>query len=96
MLSTLGSIPPDMDMSLDMDMDVEQDVVEMDDMHIEMNSSFRGSTSTQTVGGGEVEGGSPAPPYHSLEMGFKAAKPPSDEGGVSRIRVDIEKTTRTI
>jgi hypothetical protein len=99
LLSTLGSIPPDMDMSMDLSMDIEQDVVEMDDMHIEMDSSFRGSTSTKTVGGGEADaglGGSPAPPYHCLEMGFKAAKPPSDEGAVSRIRVDIEKTTRTI
>jgi len=95
MLSTLGSIPPD----TDLDFDNEQDVVEMNDLQLELGigAGLRGSTSTRPdtearEGGHE---GSPAPAYHSLEMGFRS-RGPSLEGDLSRIRVDIEKTTSTI
>lgn len=97
LLSTLGSIPAD-----NMD-DMEQDVVEMDDIHLEMGIDL-GSLST-AVGGddgepiaeGESHGGSPAPAYHSLEMGFRGGGVKSlEDSGVCGIRVDVEKATSTI
>jgi hypothetical protein len=99
MLSTLGSIPQDMDL----DGDVEQDVVEMNELHIGLGmdeNGLRGSTSTRTitldmVAGVEGEGESPAPAYQSLEMGFRP-RGSSLERDMSRIRVDVEQTTSTI
>jgi hypothetical protein len=99
MLSTLGSIPQDMDL----DGDIEQDVVEMSDMHVGLgtdNSVLRGSTSTRTIisdaaAGMEGEGESPAPAYQTLEMGFRS-RGPSLDGDMNRIRVDVEQTTSTI
>jgi hypothetical protein len=96
-LSTLGSIPADI-----MD-DIDQDVVEMDDIHLEMGMDL-GSLST-AVGGddgepiaeGESHGGSPAPAYHSLEMGFRGGGIPSlEDSGIRGIRVDVEKSTLTM
>lgn len=96
-LSTLGSIPPDMEL------DLEQDLVEMEDIRRGLGMDM-GSLST-AIGGddgeplaeGESHGGSPAPAYHALEMGFRGARAPSLEGNVvGGIRVDVEKATSTM
>ena len=85
MLSTLGSIPADTELD-------EQDIVEMDDLHVGLG--LRTSTDTRPDMGDE-EGATPAPAYEVLEMGFRP-RGPSLEGDLTRIRVDIEKTTSTI
>jgi hypothetical protein len=90
MLSTIGSIPPDL----------EAAEVELDEMHFELGMGY-GGDSTRSLG--SVENATPAPAYNSIEMGFNA-RPGSatDESGaagmstVSGIRIDIEKTTSTI
>ncbi|KAF9469843.1 hypothetical protein BDZ94DRAFT_1278975 [Collybia nuda] len=96
LLSTLGSIPDIVD-------DMEQDVVEMDNVHIELGMDL-GSLST-AVGGddgepiaeGESHSGSPAPAYHSLEIGFRGARKQSlEDSRVCGIRIDVEKATSTI
>ncbi|KAJ6609373.1 hypothetical protein B0H10DRAFT_2166352 [Mycena sp. CBHHK59/15] len=97
-LSTLGSIPPDMD--------IEQDVAELENIRLGLGMDL-GSLST-AIGGDDgepmcddKEQGSPAPAYTSraLEMGFRAAsRAPSldsDTRGI-RVTVDVEKATVTI
>ncbi|KAG1885526.1 hypothetical protein F4604DRAFT_1615715 [Suillus subluteus] len=92
MLSTIGSIPPDL----------EAAEVELDEMHFELGMGY-GGDSTRSESLGSVENATPAPAYNSIEMGFNA-RPGSatDESGaagmsaVSGIRIDIEKTTSTI
>ncbi|RDB29202.1 hypothetical protein Hypma_015835 [Hypsizygus marmoreus] len=100
MLSTLGSIPPDMDL----DLDIERDVAEMEDIRLGLGMDL-GSLST-AIGGddgepiaeGDSHGGTPAPAYHSLEMGFRGglARPSFDNTGIRGIRVDVEKATSTM
>ncbi|KAK0505698.1 hypothetical protein EDD18DRAFT_2508 [Armillaria luteobubalina] len=111
-LSTLGSIPPDMDMSL------EQDIAEMDDIRLGLGLEL-GSLST-AIGGDDgepirddgrnrmdddVESGefslgprSPVPAYRVLEMGFRSAHrvPSLSDSGIRGIRVDVEKATATM
>ncbi|KAJ7754952.1 hypothetical protein DFH07DRAFT_822267 [Mycena maculata] len=97
-LSTLGSIPPEMD--------IEQDVAELENIRLGLGLDL-GSLST-AVGGDDGEPmcddkdeGSPAPAYTSraLEMGFRAAsRAPSldsDFRGI-RVTVDVEKATATM
>jgi hypothetical protein len=95
LLSTLGSIPPDLDL------DIEQDMVEMDDIRLGLDL---GSLST-AVGGddgeplpeGESHSATPAPAYNSLEMGFRGGGDSSlEESGVYGIRVDVEMATSTM
>ncbi|KAJ7103212.1 hypothetical protein B0H15DRAFT_200704 [Mycena belliarum] len=95
-LSTLGSILPDLD--------IEQDVAELEEIRLGLGMDL-GSLST-AIGGDdgepicdEKEEGSPAPAYTSraLEMGFRAASraPSLDSevrGGI-RVTVDVEKAT---
>lgn len=93
MLSTLGSIGLD-----------ERDIVEMEEMHLEIGMDL-GSLST-AVGGddgepipeGDSQSGTPAPAYHSLEMGFRGGltHPSLDESRFRGIRVDVEKATSTM
>ncbi|KJA28378.1 hypothetical protein HYPSUDRAFT_697811 [Hypholoma sublateritium FD-334 SS-4] len=108
-LTTLGSIHPH-----HMDIDFERDVVEMEEIRLGLGMDL-GSLST-AIGGDdgeplpESEGhrgrhrGSPAPAYHSLEMGFQqggeiSSSTPSVEAQsiahsiVSGIRVDVEQAT---
>lgn len=90
MLSTIGSIPPDL----------EAAEVELDEMNFELGMCY-GGDSTRSLG--SVENATPAPAYNSIEMGF-SARPRSvtDEGGaggmsaVSGIRIEIEKTMSTM
>lgn len=95
-LTTLGSIHPDMDI------DIEQDMVEMDDirlglgMHLGSLSTAIGGDDGEPLPEGESNGGSPAPAYHSLEMGFRGRRTPSLEEGVRGIRVDVEMATKTM
>jgi hypothetical protein len=97
MLSTLGSIPQDMDLECD----VEQDVVELNEIPIGLgmdNDGLEGSASTRTAVSESAAVGleeTPAPEYQSLEMGFRP-RGPSLEGDANRIRVDVEQTTSTI
>jgi hypothetical protein len=93
-LSTLGSIPPDMD--------IEQDVAELENIRLGLGLDLGASLST-AVGGDdgepidEKDEGSPAPAYTSraLEMGFRAASrtPSIDSFRGIRVTVDIEKAT---
>ncbi|KAJ7654841.1 hypothetical protein B0H17DRAFT_1021720 [Mycena rosella] len=98
-LSTLGSVLPDMD--------IEQDVAELEDIRLGLGIDL-GSLST-AIGGDdgepmcdEKDEGSPAPAYtsRSLEMGFRAAsRSPSidsDIRGGIRVTVDVEKATATM
>lgn len=96
-LSTLGSIPPDVDL------DVERDIMEMEDIRLGLGMEL-GSLST-AVGGEDGEplpeggshAGTPAPAYNSLEMGFKGGRSPSaEELGTEGIRVNVEHSTSTI
>ncbi|KAJ7665479.1 hypothetical protein DFH06DRAFT_1187478 [Mycena polygramma] len=99
-LSTLGSIPPDMD--------IEQDIAELENIRLGLGLDLGLSMST-AVGGDdgepicdEKEEGSPAPAYTSsaLEMGFRAAsRAPSldsDSFRGIRVTVDVEKATATM
>ncbi|KII93599.1 hypothetical protein PLICRDRAFT_131547 [Plicaturopsis crispa FD-325 SS-3] len=82
-LSTIGTIVhPE-----DLDLEAERDAVELNDLRMQ----GLGRSTTRTT-----EGGSPAPAYHSLEMGFAPRPSHSLEGGVSGIRVDVEKTTASM
>ncbi|KAJ7293003.1 hypothetical protein C8J57DRAFT_1267847 [Mycena rebaudengoi] len=95
-LSTLGSIPPDMD--------IEQDVAELEDIRLGLGMDL-GSLST-AIGGDDGEPmsegkeGSPAPAYsRTLEMGFRAAsRAPSldSEFRGIRVTVDVEKASATM
>ncbi|EGO31001.1 hypothetical protein SERLADRAFT_444575 [Serpula lacrymans var. lacrymans S7.9] len=80
-LSTIGSLH-----------DVEAADVELDDMHFELGMGF-GDESSKALD--ESVRATPAPAYNSLEMGFHTSDH-SEDGGVSGIRVDIEKTTSTM
>ncbi|KAJ7823267.1 hypothetical protein B0H13DRAFT_2241520 [Mycena leptocephala] len=97
-LSTLGSIPPDMD--------IEQDIAELENIRLGLGLDLGLSMST-AVGGDdgepicdEKEEGSPAPAYTSraLEMGFRAASraPSLDSFRGIRVTVDVEKATATM
>jgi hypothetical protein len=86
MLSTLGSIPADTELD-------EQDIVEMDDFHVGLG--LRVSTGTRPDTGDDEDEATPAPAYEVLEMGFRT-RGPSLEGDLTRIRVDVERTTSTI
>jgi hypothetical protein len=97
LLSTLGSIPPDIDL------DSEQDMVEMDDIRLGLGLDL-GSLST-AVGGddgeplseGESHSATPAPAYTSLETGFRGGQDPSlEESRAYGIRVDVERATSTM
>lgn len=105
-LTTLGTIYPD-----HMDVDLERDVVEMEDIRFGLGMDL-GSLST-AIGGDDGEplpegehhshhyGGSPAPPYNTLEIGFRSSgrKTPSLDSCrsvVNGIRVDVEQSTSTI
>lgn len=97
LLSTLGSIPPDVEM------DLEQDVVDMDDirlgfgMDIGRLSTAIGGEDGEPLAEGESQTSSPAPAYRSLEMGFRGGRSPSfEESGVVEIRVDVEQATSTM
>ncbi|KAJ7459091.1 hypothetical protein B0H11DRAFT_2060397 [Mycena galericulata] len=98
-LSTLGSIQPEMD--------IEQDVAELENIRLGLGLDL-GSLST-AIGGDDGEPmsdekdeeGSPAPAYTSraLEMGFRAAsRAPSLDSDIRGIRVtvDVEKATSTM
>ena len=105
-LTTLGTIYPD-----PMDMDLERDAVEMEDIRFGLGMDL-GSLST-AIGGDDGEplpegehhshGESPAPPYNTLEIGFRGGrKTPSFDDHhscrsvVNGIRVDVELSTATI
>ena len=94
-------------------MDLERDVVEMEDIRFGLGMDL-GSLST-AIGGDDGEplsegehhshrhGESPAPPYNTLETGFRDARrtPSPDDHHSSRsvmngIRVDVEHSTSTI
>lgn len=85
-LTTLGSIPPDADA------DVEQGDMEMKDVRLGLNlrlgnlSSAIGGNDDGQFPDNESTGGSPAPAYNSLEMGYRDA---SIENGVAGIRIDV-------
>ena len=96
-LTTLGSIHPD-----HMDLDLEQDVVELDDIHLGLGMNL-GTLST-AIGGDDgeplLEGegqvkylqrGSPAPAYNSLEMGFRSGRPRSPSPSL-----DDHRSTRSV
>ncbi|PFH52225.1 hypothetical protein AMATHDRAFT_57149 [Amanita thiersii Skay4041] len=95
LLSTFGSIPPEMDI------DVEQDVVEMYSIHPPLGMEL-GSLST-AIGGEDGEpigetgthGESPAPAYHSLELAQRGAglQASNEDIGVTGIRIEVEKAT---
>lgn len=107
-LTTLGTIYPD-----HMDMDLERDVVEMEDIRLGLGMDL-GTLST-AIGGDDGEplpesehhshryGESPAPPYNTLEIGFRGTRrTPSLEDHQScrsvtnGIRVDVELSTSEI
>lgn len=92
-LTTLGSIPPDAEI------DVEQGGMELEDIRLGLNLHL-GSLNT-AIGGDDGEpipdnenhGGSPAPAYNSLEIGYRGSEGASVESGVAGIRIDVEKAT---
>ena len=107
-LTTLGTIYPD-----HMDIDLERDVVEMEDIRFGLGMDL-GSLST-AIGGDDGEplsegehhgrhhGESPAPPYNTLEIGFRGGRrTPSLEDHhscrsvVNGIRIDVEHSTATM
>ncbi|KAH0838057.1 hypothetical protein J3R83DRAFT_6297 [Lanmaoa asiatica] len=87
MLSTIGSIQPDLEVA----------DVELDEMHFESGMGFAGDSS-RTLG--SLEHTSPAPAYNSIEMGSPAGRGSVSDGGEagveSGIRVNVEKTTSTM
>ena len=101
-LTTLGTIYPD-----HMEMDLERDVVEMEEIRLGLGMDL-GTLST-AIGGDDGEhhshryGESPAPPYNTLEIGFRGARrtPSLDDHQSCRsvtngIRVDVELSTSEI
>lgn len=92
-LSTLGSIPPDMDI------DIERDMVEMDDIRLGLGMDL-GSLST-AIGGEdgeplpeeELHGGSPAPAYHSIDRIQRMHVSENDDVAIEGIRIEVEKAT---
>lgn len=93
-LTTLGTIHPDVDI------DVEQDLVEMEDIRLGLDlgslSTAIGGDDGEPLSEGDSQGGSPAPAYHSLELGFRDQRPPSLEEGIGGIRVDVERASSTM
>jgi hypothetical protein len=93
-LTTLGTIHPDVDI------DVEQDLVEMEDIRLGLDlgslSTAIGGDDGEPLPEGDSQGGSPAPAYHSLELGFRDQRPPSLEEGIGGIRVDVERASSTL
>ncbi|KAF4604909.1 hypothetical protein EYR40_003692 [Pleurotus pulmonarius] len=92
MLSTIGSLAPDLE-----EMDMEQDLVEMENIRIGLGM---GIGRLSTCGDSEDleksgSSSSPAPAYHALEMGFRAARRPSSDE-ICGIKVEVEKTTTTM
>ncbi|KAK7063944.1 hypothetical protein R3P38DRAFT_2821379 [Favolaschia claudopus] len=93
-LSTLGSIPPDMDL--------ERDMAELEDIRLGLGLDLGASLSTAVGGddGEPLDEGSPAPTYTSgaLEMGFRAASrdPSLDSFRGIKVTVDVEKATATL
>ncbi|KAL0951588.1 hypothetical protein HGRIS_008269 [Hohenbuehelia grisea] len=90
MLSTIGSLAPDLE-----EMDMEQDLVEMENIRVGLGMGVGGIGRNDLDLEANGSLGTPAPSYHALEMGFRAARRQSldDIGG---IRVDVEKTTTTM
>lgn len=109
-LTTLGTIYPD-----HMDMDLERDVVEMEEIRLGLGMDL-GALST-AIGGDDGEplpegehhshryGESPAPPYNTLEIGFRGARRTptgslddhqSCRSVTNGIRVDVEHSTSEI
>ena len=110
-LTTLGTIYPD-----HMDMDLERDVVEMEEIRLGLGMDL-GTLST-AIGGDDGEplpegehhshryGESPAPPYNTLEIGFRGASRRTPTGSLddhqscrsvtNGIRVDVELSTSEI
>ncbi len=92
-LSTLGSIPHDVDL------DIGRDVVEMDDIHLGLGMEL-GSLST-AIGGDDGEpvtdgaphgGDSPAPAYHSIDKSqYKQRTPSNEDAALQGIRIDVER-----
>ncbi|KAF8346936.1 hypothetical protein F5887DRAFT_958524 [Amanita rubescens] len=91
-LSTLGSIPHDVDL------DIERDVIEMDDIHLGLGMEL-GSLST-AIGGDDGEpvtdgaphGDSPAPAYHSIDKSqYKERIPSNEDAALQGIRIDVER-----
>ena len=93
MFTTFGTIP------LEAEVDVERDGVEMDDVHLGLNlhlgnlNTAAGGEDGEPIPENESNGGSPAPAYNSLEMGYRGHGGTSIESGVGGIRVNVEKAT---
>ncbi|KAJ7610802.1 hypothetical protein FB45DRAFT_941665 [Roridomyces roridus] len=94
-LSTLGSIPPEMDS--------EHDIAELENIRLGLGLDL--GCLSAAIGGDdgeplEREEGSPAPAYTSgsLELGFRAASRPSFDSDIRGIKVtvDVEKQTATM
>ena len=87
MLSTIGSIQPDL----------EAADVELDEMRCGSDMGFAGNSSRSL---GSLEHTSPAPAYNSIELGSPARHGSASDGGelgvVSGIQVNVEKTTSTM
>lgn len=92
-LTTLGSIPPDVEV------DVEQGGLELEDIRLGLNlhlgnlNTAIGGDDGEPIADNESHGGSPAPAYNSLEMGIRGLENASVESGVAGIRIDVETAT---
>jgi len=93
MFTTLGTIPPETEV------DVERDGMEMEDIHLGLNlhlgnlNTAIGGEDGEPIPENESSGGSPAPAYNSLEIGYRGPRGTSVESGVGGIRVNVEKAT---
>lgn len=93
MFTTLGTIPPETEV------DVERDGMEMEDIHLGLNlhlgnlNTAIGGEDGEPIPENESNGGSPAPAYNSLEIGYRGPGGMSVESGVGGIRVNVEKAT---
>ncbi|KAF7784119.1 hypothetical protein Agabi119p4_284 [Agaricus bisporus var. burnettii] len=93
-LTTLGSIPPDIEV------DVEQGGLELEDIRLGLNlhlgnlNTAIGGDDGEPIADNESQGGSPAPAYNSLEMmGIRGLGSASIESGSAGIRIDVETAT---
>lgn len=93
-LTTLGSIPPDIED------DVEQGGLELEDIRLGLNlhlgnlNTAIGGDDGEPIADNESQGGSPAPAYNSLEMmGIRGLESASIESGSAGIRIDVETAT---
>lgn len=93
-LTTLGSIPPDIEV------DVEQGGLELEDIRLGLNlhlgnlNTAIGGDDGEPIADNESQGGSPAPAYNSLEMmGIRGLESASIESGSAGIRIDVETAT---